>query len=229
FANVSDVGEAGVTTVVNPTATLPTNFRLSDGLTYAEVAPSAATSGSITTCLPYRDDDNDGFVDDIDPPMADGDLQILHAENGTFVDRTVSNDLVRHVICAETSSLSEFAVGAGPTTTTSTTTTTTTTLPTAANCPPSPADGCQSASSQKASIALGTGATPAHNKLVWKWTSSGTVAPEDFGEPTATTGYDLCVYDQRGRIASATVPADGQCGTKPCWKPSANGAKYKNS
>src|SRR5262249_59239240 len=44
FASVSDVGEAGGTTGVNPTPTLPTNFRLSHGLTYAQVSPMAAMS-----------------------------------------------------------------------------------------------------------------------------------------------------------------------------------------
>ena len=196
--------------------------------------------------MAYPDLDDDGLVDLRTPALAESQLRILHAENGAFVDRTVSLDPIHNTICAQTLSLSEFVVGTGSTgaTTTTTTTnassssttstvaastsTTTTTLPTSSACGGSPAPGCQSAFSRKASFALAAGTAPANAKLTWKWVSSGAIASADFGQPTTTTGYDLCVYDQRGLLTTARVPPAGQCGVKPCWKANTNGAKYTN-
>src|SRR5262249_2963712 len=82
----------------------------------------------------------------------------LHAESGQFIDRTVSNDVVNHIVCAQTASLSEFGVGANtgiPTTTTTTSTTTTTTI--FPGCPPSPLTGCRPSAPQKATLMLKKG------------------------------------------------------------------------
>jgi phospholipase C len=110
----------------------------------------------------------------------------------------------------------------GCTTTSSTTTTTTsTTTTTTFGCPPSPVNGCQNAATQKGRLQLGNG------KLKWKWLSSGTVAVTDFGSPTTTTNYILCLYDNSVKKLSARAPADGTCGTKPCWKATGStGFKY---
>jgi poly(3-hydroxybutyrate) depolymerase len=105
-------------------------------------------------------------------------------------------------------------------------TTTSTTLP--PPCPPTPASACQPASSQKAVIKLDRRSTPAKNTLTWTWVSSGTVATSDFGDPTASTGYELCVYDASGRMMTATGPAGGTCAGKPCWALVKTGAKYTN-
>jgi hypothetical protein len=100
------------------------------------------------------------------------------------------------------------------------------TLPPA--CPPAPTDGCQAAASRQAVLRLDTGATLDGRKLRWKWVNDGTVLPGDFGDPTATTAYALCVYDQTGRVMTATVPARGTCAGKPCWAPTGTGARYGN-
>jgi phospholipase C len=110
-----------------------------------------------------------------------------------------------------------------PPTTTTTTTTTSSTTTTTFGCGPSPVNGCQAAASQKGRLQLGNG------KLKFKWVSSGTVAVSDFGSPTTTTDYILCLYDANGEKLSARTPADGTCGTKPCWKASGSvGFKYKD-
>jgi hypothetical protein len=64
---------------------------------------------------------------------------------------------------------------------------------------------------QKAQLKYGNG------KLNSKWKSSAAVALSDFGSPKTTTDYVLCVYDQNGDQLGAEAPADGTCGTKPCW------------
>ena len=252
FAQVVGAGEAGTIPRADATGTLPSGFVVTGSSVvnfkgYVDVLTTASPTGAFVTCMAYPDLDDDGFVDLRTPALSETQLRILHAENGSFVDRTVSLDLVHNIICAQTSSLSEFVVGTGPTgaTTSSTTTTThvgsssttstvatststTTTLPSVSTCGTSPAPGCLSAFSRKASIALAAGATPASDKLTWKWASSGAVAQASFGDPAATTGYDLCVYDQRGLLTTARVPPGGQCGVKPCWKASSSGAKYTN-
>ena len=50
----------------------------------------------------------------------------------------------------------------------------------------------------------------------------------DFGSPTTTTGYVLCLYDQSGLKMTAKAPADRMCGSKPCWKAGTSGFKYKD-
>jgi hypothetical protein len=49
------------------------------------------------------------------------------------------------------------------------------------------------------------------------------------GDPTATTGYRVCVYDAAGVVRSRrsfTLPAGGQCGRRPCWHARGSGFSY---
>jgi len=64
----------------------------------------------------------------------------------------------------------------------------------------------------------------------WKWRSGGPTAKADFGSPTATTDYAVCVYDQSSadptlRLA-ATAPAGGVCAGRSCWKETSSGFRY---
>lgn len=93
-----------------------------------------------------------------------------------------------------------------------TTTTTTTTLPTLSFCRSTPRTGCQAAAAQKAPLLLGRG------RLKWRWTSADAVDVSDFGDPTTTSGYLVCVYDASGRKLSALAPGGGICGVRPCWR-----------
>jgi hypothetical protein len=79
-------------------------------------------------------------------------------------------------------------------------------------CPSTPETGCQPPPARGAKLLLKTG------RLAWRWTSSGTVDPNDFGNPLATTSYRMCLYDATGVLLHAEAPADGMCGTKPCWR-----------
>ena len=45
--------------------------------------------------------------------------------------------------------------------------------------------------------------------------------------PRAWSPYKLCIYDGTASlISSATVPAGGFCGGKPCWRATSRGFKY---
>jgi hypothetical protein len=67
--------------------------------------------------------------------------------------------------------------------------------------------------------------------LTWKWTKGGATLRVDFGDPTATTSYALCVYDATGGspalVAQVDVPAGGaSCAGRPCWRATKRGFKY---
>jgi hypothetical protein len=70
----------------------------------------------------------------------------------------------------------------------------------------------------------------ARDRIAWKWRSNGPVATADFGSPTTTNDYAVCVYDQSGAGSmlrmDATAPAGGVCAGKPCWRALATGFLY---
>lgn len=71
------------------------------------------------------------------------------------------------------------------------------------------------------------GPTP-FDKLLWKWLKGPMTQQADFGDPTTTTGYSLCLYTGASPVLTMTMtaPAVGFCGG-PCWGPiSDKGYKY---
>jgi hypothetical protein len=66
----------------------------------------------------------------------------------------------------------------------------------------------------------------------WKWTKGAVTANAEFGDPTASTDYALCIYDTTAGTPSlalaAMVPAGGTCGGKACWKATKAGFEYAN-
>jgi hypothetical protein len=92
-----------------------------------------------------------------------------------------------------------------------------------------PLGGCRTpAVGQKASLQLKDKTPDSKDQLQWKWSKGSVTAKADFGDPTTTTHYQLCIYDSTDLILSATIPAGGTCGTKPCWKSKPKGYDYKN-
>jgi hypothetical protein len=104
--------------------------------------------------------------------------------------------------------------------------------PTAASpCPPVPQAGCRQPTVAKASrIALEDRTPDTRDRLKWRWTRGEATAKSDFGDPLATTGYRLCVYDAVALVPSlatgAEVPAGGTCGSRPCWEETQRGFEY---
>jgi uncharacterized delta-60 repeat protein len=142
------------------------------------------------------------------------------------------------------STTSHFPTTGHVTTSSTTTSTTTTTQPgcSCANpcevcdgvlgCHVPDVAGCVPASAHKASLVLRDDPNPARDRVTWKWKSAATVAPGDFGDPTRTDGYALCVFDRSGGVPSGTlalqVSAAGTCGARPCWKTVGGGFKYND-
>ncbi len=66
------------------------------------------------------------------------------------------------------------------------------------------------------------------DRLSWQWSG---FASSDFGDPTVTEGYALCLYKEDDDLwpplrYAAPIPAAGLCRGKPCWKPIPGGFKY---
>ena len=78
----------------------------------------------------------------------------------------------------------------------------------------------------KSSLQLSNKAFDAKDSIKWKWLRGNRTTFAEYGNPTATTNYQLCLYDQTGLRMEITNPAGGTCAGKPCWK--ATGVKgYK--
>ena len=69
-------------------------------------------------------------------------------------------------------------------------------------------------------------ASPDKDQLQWKWLKGAATDLAAFGQPDATSAYQLCLYDTEGLLYSASIPAGGTCGTKPCWSAKSTGFQY---
>jgi cysteine-rich repeat protein len=101
-------------------------------------------------------------------------------------------------------------------------------------CGAMPVVGCRTPVEPKASdlVVFHKHARSAREELTWRWTKGEATSPADFGDPSATTSYALCVYDlspaSQPRIALA-APAGGSCAGSPCWsEPSPTSLRYKD-
>jgi hypothetical protein len=64
---------------------------------------------------------------------------------------------------------------------------------------------------------------------VWKWIKGEATTLADFGDPTTTDAYTLCVFDDGTEVFRSDIPAGGTCGTFPCWRTlGSSGFKYIN-
>lgn len=80
----------------------------------------------------------------------------------------------------------------------------------------------------KAQITLKDAADDAKDQLVWKWAKGAATTLADFGDPTRGDGYELCLYDGGGLVASSTAPAAGLCEGRACWSARGTGFGYKD-
>jgi hypothetical protein len=71
--------------------------------------------------------------------------------------------------------------------------------------------GCPSTSqtcgAAQKSLFLAKNLGAANDKLVWKWLKGVATTQTEFGDPTATTDYALCVYDGSGLLSQTVVSA----------------------
>jgi CSLREA domain-containing protein len=101
----------------------------------------------------------------------------------------------------------------------------------ATRCPTTPQLGCRIPAVRHASL-LGwrDGLGTSQNRLVWKWLKGTATESAAFGDPTATTGYQLCVHDGAGNtVLEREISAAGTCDGRPCWQATAKGFRYRSA
>jgi endoglycosylceramidase len=94
-----------------------------------------------------------------------------------------------------------------------------------------PAVGCRRPVAANTGIlAITEAATAAKDRLQWTWAKGAATTTADFGDPTASTSYRLCVYDREAGVprlvASTGLAAGGTCNGKPCWRATSTGFRY---
>ena len=96
-------------------------------------------------------------------------------------------------------------------------------------CGATPQAGCRApVQSGRATLQLKNKTPDGGDLLAWKWTKGDVTPMSDFGSPTVSTGYQLCIYDAATLVSSTAIPADGMCGGRPCWTQTGTGFKYTN-
>ncbi len=105
-------------------------------------------------------------------------------------------------------------------------------LPAQASCAPTPLAGCTTPGKARLGIKDydENGAGP-KDKFRWKWLKGPAIPQADFGDPTATANYALCIYagSAQALAMQASVAAASTCGAGPCWVAvGTKGYKYKD-
>jgi hypothetical protein len=97
-------------------------------------------------------------------------------------------------------------------------------------CATGPVAGCRKpVRSQVAPLSLTNRTPDSADHLRWKWSYGASTTKADFGSPTTSTSYELCIYDGSGRtIASTGAPAGQRCGSQPCWQEKSAQFVYKS-
>ncbi len=102
FVSVSQRGQTTVEAYIGPEPSLPEGYsHLSAPVGLYQVATSATFSGSATVCVTY---------DDPPPEIDESWIKLMHKEDTTFVDRTISTNPAQNRVCAQVTSLSEFTL-----------------------------------------------------------------------------------------------------------------------
>ena len=94
-----------------------------------------------------------------------------------------------------------------------------------AGCDGGPMPVCRAASGGRVSL------NPRAPLVSWSWIGAAAVMPSDFGDPTTTDHYTLCMWDESGPtptlILRSLATAGQQCSsTKACWASTTTGFKY---
>ena len=99
-------------------------------------------------------------------------------------------------------------------------------------CGAAPAGGCRGTEPLKASFKIKDQTPDTKDQLQFKWTSGDATLLAEYGDPTTTATYVLCVYDASANpqpLLQLAAPAGGICKHgKPCWKTAGNNYKYSD-
>ena len=97
-------------------------------------------------------------------------------------------------------------------------------------CDLTPRAGCQTPPARGAAIAIALHGRSARGRIDWRWNAKTGSTAVDFGNPTTSTDYALCVYDGNATlVASALAPAAATCRGKSCWAKTRTGFRYADA
>ncbi len=90
-------------------------------------------------------------------------------------------------------------------------------------CQAAPFSSCRTA--LKSILLIKNDAPDSKDKLIWKWIKGAMTTQADFGNPTTSTDYALCIFAGTANVLAAEVPASASR-----WSPvSDKGYKYKDT
>ena len=97
-------------------------------------------------------------------------------------------------------------------------------------CGPAPRAGCRVAAPGAGRIVFSGGRTTDRDQLQWRWQGDAATSVADFGEPTGTTAYRLCLWAGGSPLADLRIPSQSQrplgcrvASPRPCWKTTPSG------
>jgi cysteine-rich repeat protein len=100
-------------------------------------------------------------------------------------------------------------------------------------CAAAPASGCRTPTvAGAASLAIVRKGADERHALSWRWSKGEATALTDFGMPTTTDAYLLCVYDGSAApqpLLSLAAPPDDDCVGVPCWEATNSGFLYQDA
>jgi hypothetical protein len=109
-------------------------------------------------------------------------------------------------------------------------TTTSTPLPTPVpgGCPLTASASCRGTASGDAKLEIRRANDPFKRILKWQWRKGASTLPADFGNPTTSDAYELCIYHQGELAAWTPIAPGGTCQGKPCWRSSPSKITFRN-
>ena len=95
-----------------------------------------------------------------------------------------------------------------------------------ATCPATPDTTCKL--SLVAGFTYVSSPDDSKDKLLFKMIKGSYSPVGDFGSPTTTDSYDLCIYAHGARIGDMSVGPDGDCADNRCWQTKPKGPLFKD-
>jgi cysteine-rich repeat protein len=99
-------------------------------------------------------------------------------------------------------------------------------------CGAAPSGGCRGTMPLGAALKIKNISPDSKDQLQWKWSKGDATTFVEYGSPTTSTSYVLCVYDSSANpqpLLASAAPADGTCKKgKLCWKAGTTSYKYND-
>jgi Trypsin/Bacterial pre-peptidase C-terminal domain len=86
--------------------------------------------------------------------------------------------------------------------------------------------GCAGAPARKSTASLKNNLLNSKDALRWNW-SRGTATVGDFADPTASTSYEMCIFDRSGGVPALVY--DQRVAAGSGWSASATGFRYRDT